>query len=132
MACLPWSSRGNMATAKPQPLPPRPRTRRRRNWRTWLVVALLALVALIAWLWTPITGYADAGAAYGARVTCSCRYLGGRSLEDCEKDFMPGMGLITLSDDAKAKAITARFPLLARHTARVQPGAGCVLDKWED
>lgn len=136
MACLPWSSRGNMATAKPQPLPPRRRAMRpkvlRRRWRMPLVLGLLAVVALIAWCWTPIMGYAHAGAAYGARVTCSCRYLGGRSLEDCAKDFMPGMALISLSEDAKAKAITARFPLLARHTARLQPGAGCVLDRWED
>lgn len=121
-----------MATAKPQPLPPRPRSARRRRWRGKLAFALLAVIALIAWFWGPITGYADAGAAYGARVTCSCRYLGGRSLDDCRKDFLPGMALITLGENRQAKAITARFPLLASHTARMQPGAGCVLDKWED
>ncbi len=97
-----------------------------------LVLALLTLSALIAWFWVPILGYANAGAAYGSRVTCSCRYLSGRSLEDCRKDFMPRMEFITLSEDAKAKAITARFPLLASHTARIVPGAGCVLDRWED
>ena len=132
MAGHSWSSRGIMATAKPQPLPPRSKAPRRLRWRTPLVLGLLTLVALAGWFWTPITGYADAGAAYGARVTCSCRYLGGRSLDDCAKDFMPGMALITLSEDKQAKAVTARFPLLARHTARMQPGAGCVLDKWED
>lgn len=121
-----------MATAKPQPLPPRHAALRRRRWRLPLILGLLALVALIAWFREPIMGYANAGAAYGARVTCSCRYLGGRGLEDCRKDFMPRMALITLSEDPEAKAITARFPLLASHTARVKPGFGCVLDKWED
>lgn len=121
-----------MATAKPQPLPPRPRAHQRRRRRRILVYALVAAVALAAWFRTPIQGYANAGAAYGARVTCSCRYLGGRSLESCAGDFLPGMGMITLSEDAGAKAVTARFPLLARHTARLQPGSGCVLDSWED
>lgn len=96
------------------------------------MLGLLLVVALIAWFRAPIMGYANAGAAYGARVTCSCRYLGGRSLDDCRKDFMPRMELITLSEDTQARAITARFPLLASHTARIQPGAGCVLDHWED
>ena len=50
-----------MATAKPQPLPPRHKALRRLRWRTPLVLALLALVALAGWFWTPITSYADAG-----------------------------------------------------------------------
>ena len=97
-----------------------------------LIFGLLAVTALIGWFRAPIMGYAGAGAAYGARVTCSCRYLGGRSLEDCRKDFLPRMALIRLSEDAEAKAITARFPLLASHTARLKPGYGCVLDKWDN
>lgn len=121
-----------MATAKPQPLPPRPRAHGRRRWRTPLVLCLLALVALAGWFRAPIAGYANAGAAYGAKVTCSCRYIGGRGLDDCRKDFLSGMALITLSEDKPAKAVTARFPLIASHTARMQPGAGCVLDKWVD
>lgn len=125
-----------MATAKPTPLPPRPRAPgrelRRRRLRKLLVLGLLVLAGLIFAFRAEIMGRASAGAAYGARVTCACRYLGGRSLDDCRKDFVPGMGLIMLSEDKEAKAITARLPLLARHTARMRPGAGCVLDKWED
>ena len=88
--------------------------------------------ALLAWFWKPLNGYADAGASYGARVACSCRYLGGRALRDCRKDFVPGMALITLSEDNKAKSVTARFPLLASQTAQFRQGEGCVLEKWED
>lgn len=96
------------------------------------MLGLLALAGLIFAFRADIAGYANAGAAYGARVTCSCRYFGGRSLDDCRKDFVPGMALIRLSEDAKAKAITARFLLISRQTARMQPGAGCMVDKWED
>lgn len=120
-----------MATAKPPPLPPAARAPR-RPWRSVLGAVLLAALAGLAWFWTPLLGYAGAGAAYGARVSCSCRYIGGRSLEDCRKDFLPGMALITLSEDAKAKSVTAGFPLLSRQTARMRQGEGCVLDPWVD
>ena len=101
---------------------------RHRWW--WLGLALLA--GLIAWFHTPIMGYARAGAAVGAHVTCSCRYIAGRSLEDCRKDFEPGMGLIVLSDNPPAKSVTARFPLLSTQTATLRDGQGCVLDPWKD
>lgn len=125
-----------MATAKPPPLPKAPKAPRsaprRRGWRTALAITLLAVVVLLVWFWKPINGYAEAGAAYGARVACSCRQIGGRSLSDCRKDFLPGMALITLSENAKAKSVTARFPLLSSQTAQFREGEGCVLEKWED
>lgn len=96
----------------------------------WLVPVVL--VALLVWFWTPINGYADVGASYGARVACSCRYIGGRSLGDCRKDFEPGMGLVMLSEDTAAKSVTARFPLLASQTATFHDGPGCVLEPWDD
>lgn len=97
-----------------------------------LVFALVVLIAGLVWFWGPLNGYARAGSAYGARVACSCHYVSGRSLDDCRKDFVPGMALITLTEDAKAKSVTARFPLLSRTTARLREGEGCVLDTWED
>jgi len=105
---------------------------RRRRWRTVLAVALFALAGLLVWFWKPLNGYAAAGASYGAKVTCSCRYLGGRSLQDCRKDFVSGMGLLTLSEDSKAKSVTARFPLLSSQTATFREGEGCLLEKWPD
>ena len=114
-----------MATAKPAQIRSSPAGRRR--W-PWLVLAVLA--AGLAWFWQPLNGYAQTGASYGARVACSCRYLGGRSLEDCRKDFEPGMELVMLSEDAVAKSVTARFPLLATHTATYFEGEGCRLEPW--
>ena len=88
------------------------------------------IAVLIAYFWAPINGYAHAGTAYGARVACSCRYLGGRGLSDCRKDFEPGMDLIMLSEDAPAKSVTARFPLITSETASYHPGLGCQLEPW--
>ncbi len=113
-----------MATAKQNPSLRSPWRRR----MLWLGLALIVL--LLAVFWKPLNGYAQAGSAYGARVACSCRYVGGRGLDDCKKDFEPGMALITLSEDARAKSVTARFPLLASHTATYREGPGCQLEKW--
>lgn len=104
----------------------------RRSWRlrVALVVAGFGLIAL-AVFWSSIRGYAVTGASYGARVACSCRFVGGRDLSDCRKDFEPGMALVTLSEDTKAKSVTARFALLFRQTATYRDGPGCVLQPWD-
>lgn len=104
---------------------------RRRVWLRVLAALLVVLGAVLAWYWSVISGYAVTGASYGARVACSCRYVGGRSLGDCAKDFEPGMGLVSLSEDAAAKSVTARFPLLASQTATYREGWGCVLEPWK-
>ena len=104
----------------------------RRAWRRLLLLAMLAAAGALAWFWQPLNGYAKIGSAYGARVACSCHYLGGRSLSDCRKDFEPGMELITLSDDKDAKSVTARFPLLASQTATYREGQGCQLEPWRE
>jgi hypothetical protein len=97
-----------------------------------LLVAVVLLGALAWFSRAPIAGYTSTGAAFGARMACSCRYVAGRGLEDCEKDFEPGMELVFLSDDADTKSVTARVPLLASATARYREGWGCLLDPWKD
>ena len=106
----------------------------RRRSRLWLIL-ILALAAIFAALWFSdfgqrLRGDTTAGTAYGARVACSCRFVAGRSLEDCAKDKLSGMGLIRFTADDKAKSVTASIPLLARETARLRPGYGCVLQSW--
>ena len=80
----------------------------------------------------PINGYAQIGSAYAARVACSCRFVAGRPMADCEKDKLAGMELVTLVDDVEAKSVTARFPLITAHTATYREGYGCVLETWQD
>ena len=115
-----------MATVNPPRVPSS--TLRRRV--LWLGLALVA--GLLVWFWGPANAYAQTAAAFGARVACSCRYLGGRELGDCRKDFEPGMGLVMLSEDVPTKSVTARFPLLGRETATYHPGLGCQLEPWHD
>jgi hypothetical protein len=117
-----------MATAKPiTSTPPR-----RRHWRSLVLLLIVAGIALLAWFRQPMESYALTGASYGARMGCSCRFVEGRELGDCRKDFEPGMGLVRLSEDATAKSVTASFPLLAHQTASYREGQGCVLEKWAD
>lgn len=113
-----------MATVKQNPAT---RSPRRRNA---LLLGLGLIAALLAMFWIPINGYAETGAAYGARIACSCRYVGERELSACTRDFEPGMELVSLSEDAKAKSVTATFPLLASHTATYREGPGCQLEPW--
>ncbi len=106
--------------------------RRSRRW-IWPLAVVGMLLAGGAWAYGgSIKGNAEAGTAYMARVACSCRFVAGRSLEDCAKDKLGGMALITLVDDEEAKSVTARFPLVAADTASFREGYGCVLETWED
>lgn len=114
--------------ASPGPVPSS--TQPRRRALRWVFVLLAILVGAGAFIWPQLHGYALTGTAYGARVACSCRFVGGRPLGDCRKDFEPGMDLITLSEDSAAHSVTARFPLIARQTATYREGWGCVLEPW--
>jgi len=114
-----------MATGKPP----------QRAGRRKLLRLALPLVVLMgaggAWLGWSLKAQAVAGAAYGARIGCSCRYVAGRLLSECRKDFEPGMAMVMLSEDEAAKSVTAKVPMLASDTARFVPGAGCRLDGWK-
>ena len=112
-----------MATAKRS-------TGRRRIWpRALLAVAVLGGAA--TWSYRePIAGYTTTGAAFAARTACSCRYVAGRPIGDCEKDFEPGMEVVFLSDDPESRSVTARVPLLSSATARYREGYGCLLEPW--
>jgi hypothetical protein len=96
-----------------------------------LIVAVLAIGAALYANRTAVSGYADVGTSYAARVACSCRFVAERSLEDCEKDKLGGMELVSLSDDADARSVTASFPLVTSNTATYREGYGCVLEEWD-
>ena len=114
-----------MATAKNRS------TQSQRKWPRMLLALAVILGGLTWYYHEPIRGYATVGAAFGARTACSCRFVAGRSLSDCEKDFEPGMEMVFLSQDEQAQSVTARVPLIASDTARFRHGYGCVLDSWE-
>jgi hypothetical protein len=103
----------------------------RRITGALLLLLVLALAGL-AWFWRPLDAFAETGAAYGARLGCTCHFIGGRSLTDCRKDFERHMGLVRLSEDRAARSVTGTFPLLSSQTATLRDGAGCMLEKYQD
>jgi hypothetical protein len=42
------------------------------------------------------------------------------------------MEMVALGEDAQARSVTARFPLLAKQTATYREGWGCVLEPWKE
>lgn len=99
----------------------------------WLLLIVALIAGVLAYAFRElIHGYASVGTAYAARVGCSCRFVAGRDLEDCEKDKLGGMELVTLVEDVEAKSVTARFPLVTSSTASFREGYGCVLEEWEE
>ena len=93
-----------------------------------LGVTLIALILLVVWRGPGWKAQAQTGAAYGARMGCSCHFIEGRSTDSCTADFEPGMGLVSIKADDEEKSMTAHVPLLASRTARFRPGWGCLLD----
>ncbi len=121
-----------MATAKPHQ-PPRDARRdgpRRHRVRNVLVIVVLLAALGLAMAWPRLQAQAVLATSYGARIACTCHYLGGRGLQDCRKDFEPGMALVVLSDNPAKRSITARVPLIASQTATFRDGAGCQLQSW--
>ncbi|MXP44384.1 hypothetical protein GRI65_07945 [Altererythrobacter sediminis] len=107
--------------------------RRQKSRWPWALLVVAVLLAALGWFYrAPILGYTGAGSTYSAHVACSCRYIGGRSLEDCKKDRLAGMELVSLSEDEEAKSIRARYPLLPPAVATYRKGYGCVMERWED
>ncbi|MBL45853.1 MAG: hypothetical protein CMN71_14345 [Sphingomonadaceae bacterium] len=107
------------------------RSRKSRLW-LWLILLVTALLAA-AWLaWGDgLRKTGGVGSAYAARVACSCRFVAGRSMDDCAKDKLEGMELISLSEDAASKSVTASIPFIASDTASYREGYGCVLQEWK-
>lgn len=107
------------------------RVHKSRKW-PWALLFLFAVGFGLVWFFqTPALGYAKTATAYSARIACSCRFVAGRDLDDCAKDRLDGMELVTLVDDPEAQSVTARFPLIAKDTASYREGYGCVLEEWE-
>lgn len=99
-----------------------------RYWRLVVYALAILLVAGLALNWRGWAAQAQVGAGYGARMSCSCRYVEGRDIQSCKGDTEPGMWIVSISDSPESKSVTARVPLMANRTARYQAGWGCLLD----
>ena len=93
----------------------------------YAAIAVLAL--LLLWLvlsFAGIKAQAQLGVSYASHVACSCRYIEGRPLDSCTKDFEPGMEMVSLTDDPAKKRVTASVPLLASAVAERRGEFGCL------
>lgn len=108
-----------------------PRRPRRARWLV-LVVVVLALLGAggYALFWRPSHDTARIEAARAARIACSCRYVGGRALGDCDKDVPKGRFSVTLSEDAPAHSVSAHVAMGVAQTATYREGWGCQLPAW--
>ena len=111
------------ATSKAGPKAQQPRFKALK-----IIGAALAVIAAswLAWNWNSIKGQARVGAAYGAHITCSCRYVEGRDMASCETDKEKGLEIVRLSDDPENKRIYASVPFLAEAIAERRGANGCV------
>lgn len=102
----------------------------RSSWRLWAAALLLLLVGWCASNWDTWRTRAQIGTGFAARIACSCRYVEGRSLESCRSDLrgLEGMRMVSLSDDAGSRTVSASMPLLASRSAHAVPGVGCLMD----
>jgi hypothetical protein len=99
-----------------------------RKWAMGGILLILILFGIAACSGPTLVARARLGAAYGARLGCSCRYVEGRAMGSCADDKEPGMAMVRLEDVPDEKAVRASVPLLSTRTARFKPGWGCLLD----
>ena len=92
-----------------------------------VAVILLATIGYAVWQFPTWQALAETGAAYGARIGCSCRYVQGRDIGSCPTDFEPGMEIVSIEDLPEERAVRASVPLLASRTAQFEGASGCVL-----
>nr|WP_188237543.1 hypothetical protein [Sphingopyxis sp. LK2115] len=111
----------------PGPVSPRKKPSRWGGCLPWVLIVGVLLAGFAIWQFPAFRARAELGAAYAARVGCSCRYVQGRSLESCQSDFEPGMEMVSLSEDPDTKTVIGSVPLLASRSARYAGASGCLL-----
>lgn len=95
--------------------------------KTGIGLLLVAGVALVIWRWPHWRASGEAGSAYAARITCSCRYVEGRSAESCAHDIKGDASLVSITDIPEEKAIVGTVPLLGKAKAIYKAGYGCLM-----
>ena len=97
------------------------------RWKLVLGALALLIAGFAIWQFPTWKAQAETGAAYGARIGCSCRYVQGRDIGSCPTDFEPGMEIVSIEDLPDERAVRASVPLLASRVARYEGATGCVL-----
>lgn len=103
--------------------------------RNLVLIALVMLALLLAFSWRGLRQEAMVSTSYGAQVACACRFVSRQELGTCKSRVaLAGLGrtasLLSLSEDAETRTVTASVPLLASQTASFAPDRGCQLEAW--
>ncbi len=108
----------------------RPQSSKARRARLGIIAGALLILLFVVWNWSSWRAAAELNTAYAARVSCSCRYVEGRSSASCKGDLASasGMSLVSISDDPETRAVSGHVWLMARRSARLKSGFGCLLD----
>ncbi len=104
----------------------RPKKSRMRKLSISVLLIIAIILGYILYNMASFTGNAQLGTAYASHIMCSCRYIQGRSLEDCQKDFEPGMDIVHISDDPTNKRLTASVTFLSEAVAEYRGDFGCI------
>jgi hypothetical protein len=92
--------------------------------------ALLGLIAAAFWQFSlkGQVAYANIASAYTAKQVCSCRFIAGRELKSCVKDFTDDISALSITQ--KDDMVISKAPFgLAQSRARYTPKLGCALLK---
>lgn len=89
-------------------------------------IAFLALIifGIIVFIGFP---YLRIATSYAAKITCSCQFISGRSVEDIVANDLYAVDMVQVDVDYAAKKVTSSFYGLAKKIAIYRKGVGCTL-----
>jgi hypothetical protein len=100
-----------------------------------VILVVFAVVALIVaafwqvWLKDQVA-YARIATAYGAKMACSCRFVAGREMASCRRDFTQDLSMFTFeetqTDAGRGLRVSVFSGLVSGHATHT-PGRGCTL-----
>ena len=93
-----------------------------------VLIIVIGVAALLGWQFFLKDTLAQARVAvpYGAKMVCSCRFVAGRDMASCMRDFTEDVSAVSFSEDGRT--ITAGvLGGVVSATARHETGLGCAL-----
>ena len=96
------------------------------SYLKWFLIVIVILLLGGYWYAQPLL---KVGAGYAAKMSCSCHYLQGRSLEDIKAGDLnySALPLAKLTHDEAQAEVTASFFGIISQRAKFIKGRGCVL-----
>jgi hypothetical protein len=89
------------------------------------IAVILIGYAVLKWPHWRASG--ETASAYVARITCSCRFVEGRSAESCAQDVKEYARFVSVKENIDEKRVTGTVALLGHAEARFASGYGCLM-----